>query len=405
MNKIFKRVFSSFAFQFKIYNSLHPKYMKVLYYYPENPLLLNQGNNARALSLLKYFKDRKFEVDLVGERANNFTEESISQLKELQLISEGYLLKDFKRKKNQLKYFFFYSLPNKISGKLKDFDRSRFGQRKHFNDILEKNEYDFIIISYVYWASLIKDNPNVKKAKLVIDTHDFLTSQFQNQKKFDLGKYFDKEINTLNLFDKVLVISNEEKYIFSQFVKKEIAIVTHTIEQKNSNIEIADRKYDLVYVASNNEHNVKSAKWFFEEVFPKIDKNITICVVGRITAYCPDGSNISKLEYVENLDSIYQNSKIAICPMLSGTGLKIKVVEALSFGLPIVCNERGVDGMINKTNNGCLVTNDPVKFANYISRLATDLDFYNENSVKAKQFFAENHSVETVYDTLDEVFN
>ena len=378
--------------------------MKVLYYYPENPLLLNQGNNARALSLLKYFKNRKFQVDFVGERSNNFTNESISKLKEEQLISEGYLLKSMTRKKNQLKYFFLHSLPNKLSGKLKDFDRTRFGYRHSFNAILEKNDYDFIIISYVYWVSLVKGNPNVKNAKLVIDTHDFLTSQFQNHKRFELGKYFEKEIDTLKLFDKVLVISNEEKYIFSQFVKKEISIVTHTIEKKVSNIAVSDRKYDLVYVASNNEHNVKAAQWFFKEVFPKIDKNITICVVGRITAYCPDASNIFKLEYVENLDEVYQNSKIAICPMLSGTGLKIKVVEALSFGLPIVCNERGVDGMINKANNGCLVTNDPVKFANYISKLSSDFDFYNDIATKSRVFFDQNHSVNTVYETLDEVF-
>lgn len=378
--------------------------MKVLYYYPENPLLLNQGNNARALSLLKYFKNRNFQVDFVGEGSNNFTDESISKLKEEELISEGYLLKSMTRKKNQLKYFFLYSLPNKLSGKLKDFDRARFGYRDHFNAILEKNEYDFIIISYVYWVSLINGNPNVKNAKLVIDTHDFLTSQFQNHKRFEIGKYFKKEIDTLKLFDKVLVISNEEKYIFSQFVKKEISIVTHTIEEKNSNIAVKDRKYDLVYVASNNEHNVKAAQWFFKEVFPKIDKKINICVVGRITAFCPDAENITKIDYVENLDAIYQDSKIAICPMLSGTGLKIKVVEALSFGLPIVCNERGVDGMTNKTNNGCLVTNNPEKFANYISKLSADFNFYNEIATKSKVFFNENHSVTTVYNSLDEIF-
>lgn len=378
--------------------------MKVLYYYPENPLLLNQGNNARALALLKYFKNRKFKVDFVGEKSSNFTDQSIDQLKEEELISEGYLLKSLTRKKNQLKYFFLYSLPNKLSGKLKDFDRTRFGYKDHFSSILAKNDYDFIIISYVYWVSLIKDNPNIKNAKLVIDTHDFLTSQFQNHKRFQLGKYFEKEIETLKLFDKVLVISNEEKYIFSQFLQNEIAIVTHALPEKFTNYSGNEKKYDLVYVASNNEHNVKSAKWFFEYVFPKLDKNITICVVGRISEYCPEASNITKIEYVENLEAIYQDSKIAICPMLSGTGLKIKVVEALSFGLPIVCNERGVDGMINKTNNGCLVTNNPEKFASYITKLSTDLNYYNKNSESAKNFFIENHSVDTVYDALDEVF-
>ena len=38
--------------------------------------------------------------------------------------------------------------------------------------------------------------------------------------------------------------------------------------------------------------------------------------------------NIHKIDFVEDLDAIYKHSKIAICPMLTGTGLKIKVIEA-----------------------------------------------------------------------------
>lgn len=377
--------------------------MRILYFYPENPLLKNQGNNARALALLNYFKNREITVDYVGINDSNFSFDDIENLKKSNLINEGYLLKSLSRKKNQLRYFFLYSLPRKIKNEFKDFNRTRFGQEKLFDDILSKNKYDFIIISYVYWAPLLKNSANINNAKLVIDTHDFLTSQFQNQKEFQLGKYFEKEIDILNAFDKVLVISNEEKFVFSQFVKSEVSIVTHALEE-NFNTLDSSKKYDIVYVASNNDHNIKSAKWFFDEVYPKLDKKLKICVVGRIGKYFNDETNIEKIEFVEDLDSIYAQSKIAICPMLSGTGLKIKVIEAMSFGLPIVCNERGVDGLLNKTNNGCLVTNNPNEFANYIHKLNSDELFYKIQSKNAKEFFNENHSKATTYAKLDEVF-
>lgn len=377
--------------------------MKILYFYPENPILVNQGNNARALSLLNYFKDRKHRVDFVGEQSNNFGLDSILELQNKNLISKGFLLKDFNRKKNKIKYFFFYSLPNKIKGKIKDFDRTRFGQKNYFNQILKNNNYDFIIISYAYWASLIKDNKNTKNAKLIIDTHDFLTSQFQSQKNFNLGKYIQKEINILNLFDKTLVISNEEKYVFSQFCSNEVEIVTHSLP-KNFEFKQDNKKYDLVYVASNNDHNIKSAKWFFNNVYPLLSKDIKICVVGRIGAFCPDNDNIEKIEYIQNLDLIYSVSKVAICPMLSGTGLKIKVIEAMSFGLPIVCNERGVDGLLNKTKNGCLVTNEAKMFSLYIEKLLKDNLYYESISLESEIYFSENHFVEAVYNDLDKVF-
>lgn len=377
--------------------------MRILYFYPENPLLKNQGNNARALALLNYFKSKEVTLDYVGINDSNFNYDDIENLKKNKLINEGYLLKSLSRKKNQLRYFFLYSLPRKIKNEFKDFNRTRFGQEKLFDDILSENQYDFIIISYAYWSSLLKDCKHIKSAKLIIDTHDFLTSQFQNNKEFQLGKYFEKEIEILNKFDKVLVISNEEKFVFSQFIDKEVSIVTHALKE-NFNDQQTSKKYDIVYVASNNDHNIKSANWFFNNVYPKLDKDLKICVVGRITRHCIDSENIHKIEFIEDLEVIYKDSKIAICPMLTGTGLKIKVVEAMSYGIPIVCNERGVDGLLNKTNNGCLVTNNPDEFAEYIKKLSKDSTFYQEHSNNAKEFFIENHSISNSYSKLDEVF-
>ena len=74
--------------------------MKILYFYPENPLLLNQGNHVRAISLLNYFKDRKIEIDFVSEQSENFSQTDIDILKNRKLISNGYLLfRQFKQRK------------------------------------------------------------------------------------------------------------------------------------------------------------------------------------------------------------------------------------------------------------------------------------------------------------------
>ncbi len=376
--------------------------MRILYFYPENPLYKTKGNNARALSMLEYFKARDIEVDFAGVETDLFGANEIDKLKEEKLISKGYFLPIFIRKKNKLKYFFHYSLPNKIKGKISLFDNVRSGHKKAFNAALKENDYDVILISYLYWSNLIKNNPYLKKAKLMIDTHDFQTAQFQKKKKFKLGKFFETEIKILSSYDKILVISPEEKYLFSQFIDKEIALVTHSLPQK-SQLKTAS-KYDIIYVASENEHNTKAAKWFFSEVYHLLSKSLKIVVIGKIGTFIGEYPNVEKISFIENLDDAYRESKIAICPMLSGTGIKIKVIEALSFGIPTVCNERGVDGLVNKTNNGCLVSNDPTEFANYIDNLLTDPNFYNKISLEAVSYFNDHHSLDSVYTALDQVF-
>ena len=374
--------------------------MKILYFYPENPLLFTQGNNARANKLLEYFKSRNIEVDFVGEETKEFTIEDSKKLVKNGLVKRAFLLLLFRRSKNQLKYFFFKSLPRVINREIKDFDRVKPKQSIQFKKIISENNYDYIIISYGYWHKLI-DKIDKKNAKLIIDTHDFLTSQFQNNKKFNLGRYFETEIKILNKFDEIFVISIDEKFTLSQFIKKPIHIIAHGLPAKNI---IKNKEIDVIYVASDNEHNVAAAKWFFEKVYPLLTKNIKITVVGKITKYINDYENVTKIGFINDLDDAYATSKIAICPMLSGTGLKIKVAEALSFGLPIVCNERGIDGLLNKTKNGCLVTNNEIEFANNITKLLENSDYYSEISNEAKTFFNETLNSDVVYKNLDAIF-
>ena len=378
--------------------------MRILYFYPENPLLLNQGNNSRANALLHYFKSRSIEVDLVGVGSKDFSLDSINELMSSGLINKGYLLKEFKRKNNKIIYFFCYSLPNLIFGRIKHFNRIRLYHQSYFNSILKSNEYDYIIISYAYWAELVIDNPYIKEAKLCIDTHDFLTSQFQYLRSFNLGKYFQNEIDLLKKFDKIFVISVEENYLFSQFTRKEVITLSHIIEN-NLAENVVEKKYDLIYVASSNSHNVSGANWFFKEVFPLLSKEINIVVIGKVCDYIQDSENIVKVRFAENLDDYYLQSKVAICPMLSGTGLKIKVIEALSFGLPIVCNTRGVDGMSSKFNNGCLITDNPQEFASNIELLLIDKKYYLEISNFGREYFIINNDKETCYKKIDAIFS
>ncbi|URM35162.1 glycosyltransferase [Flavobacterium anhuiense] len=377
--------------------------MKILYFYPENPLSFSQGNNSRALSLLNYFKDRSIHLDFVGEQSNDFTEDSIQELKKENLIRNGYLLKKEKKSSSIIRYYLDYSFPKKINSRFKDFDRTKFGYGNQFLKIINAGDYDVVIISYVYWSSLLNIGLKVEKTKWIVDTHDFLTSQFQDNKKFALDKYFKKEIDLMKKFDQVWVISYEEKYLFSQFLKTPVHLVTHSLPKPETLLN-AEKTIDIIYVASDNFHNIKSAVWFFKEVYPLLSKGIRITVVGKINKHIPKLHNVENLHFVKDLDEIYKKSRIAICPMLSGTGLKIKVIESLSHGLPVVCTERGVDGLVNKTNNGCLASNDSSVFAAYIEKLLHEPDYYGKNHLEAKSFFENNFDTKRTYEVLDAIF-
>jgi glycosyltransferase involved in cell wall biosynthesis len=377
--------------------------MKILYFYPENLLLKDQGNHSRALAQLEYFKDSDFEVHFVGIHSEYFTEDAFQEFKKRNLIKEGHLLKKIK-KGLKIKYFFQFSILRKLKIYLKDFDRTAYGQDKQFKKILQKNEFDFIFFSYAYWENLIDLIVKYKKGSTtIIDTHDFITSQFQDKKNFEIGTYFRKELSILKKFDKVIVISIDEKYLFTQFLKNEVIYIPHYLTN-NSSLKKHKSTIDILYVASDNEHNINSAKWFFNNVYPLLDSNLRLTVIGKITQYIDDYENVTKINFVENLNEIYTETKISICPMLSGTGLKIKVIEALSFGIPVVTNERGVDGFANKSKNGCWVNNSNFDFANAIKILLNDSNTYQIAQIEAIKCFEDHFEKNKIHSTYDSLF-
>lgn len=374
--------------------------MKILFFYPSNPLKKTQGNNARAFQLLQYFKNRKILVDFIGEENDLFSQKDIESLKRKKLISKGCILPKLRR--SGLDYLFRVSLPKALSSIPKPFDRRRLKQQDVFNNVLKSSAYDFVIISYACWVPLILNNNYLKGAKTIVDTHDFLTSQFKSRKDFNLGKFFKAEMTLLDSIDQVWSISLEEKYLFEQFISKPVYLVPHITQTQ---LITSKKTIDVLYVASNNMHNIIAINWFFENVYDMLKKDINITIVGKVNNHIDSYPNVQKISYAEDLTQLYGQSKIVISPMLTGTGLKIKVAEALSFGIPVVCNTRGVDGLINKTENGCLVTDSPQHFAENIHRLLEDEKFYNDISQKAKSYHTNYLSENAIYAKLDSILN
>lgn len=378
---------------------------------PDNPLKRNSGNKIRALSFLHYFKARGYQVDFVSEYFwGEWNDDDIQEFKASGLSNNTFVLSRKAQKKNLLQYLISYKLPNFFFERkwgifpvhFPDFVTLRL--KKAFNDILKRNRYDYIFINYASWATLIENNKFLGDANTILDTHDFLTAQ--NQNKFPIGDSFQEEIRRLSLFNNVLSISIEELYLYNQFCTSTVSLAPMMIvEPELSRCAVADRKFDLIYIASKNPHNIQAANWFITEVYPLLPKDIKICIIGQITEYIPaDHANITLIPFADDLDPFYHNAKIAICPMLSGTGTKIKVIEALSYHLPVVCNTRGVDGLINKFNNGCMVSDHPETFSSHIISLLNHPDLYEEQSLLAKQAFQITYKQEACYKNLDQLF-
>lgn len=388
---------------------------KVLYFFPDDVGIPTSGNKTRVRCLLNYFKKRSFDVHFVSLKHERDTvlqhQDTADILYNDGLASRISLLTRKASKKNLLRYFFKYkiwdliyyykrlplrtSIPAVITSNL----------LREFEQILKVNTYDYIIISYVYYSDLVLKSSLLGDSKIIVDTHDFITAQYKTRRNFRLGVTMEDEIRRLNRFHEIWAISPEEQYIFRQFCKPDVRLVPFTMKTPVINATLVGRQYHIIYVASDNRHNIRAASWFFSEVYPLLPANLKICVIGKIGSHINDSVAIERVLYSGDLSTYYNDSYVAICPMFSGSGVKIKVIEALSYGLPVICTDYGADGLPNKVNNGCIVHNDAVSFARSLVEILQNEPLYKCHSNHAKSLFQQYFSSENLEKVLDPVFS
>ncbi len=373
---------------------------RMLIVYPNNFLQGMQGTNTRVYELVKIFKELDYTIDFLGYE--NFTPDSsfqnFDELNKDKLIENLYIY-DFHKPIENGKNIFIEKIKNKLERKknlrlLQDW--VPLGAKRLFDKITNENEYDVVILFYTYLANLLKDKQDSKYKKVYFMEDSMFLQQYtwdkDSIKNISLGKLMDEEIERLNYFDEYFCISYDEKLLYEKLTGKIMSFLPHLSDRKIKEAKVQkplnERKWDVFFIGFNNPFNVEGLNWFLEEVYPYLDKNLKILLVGSATQNIKISySNIDIIQFAPDLDEIFENVKVSICPMFRGTGMKIKVVESMERGLPVVCNERGVDGLPDKMECGCLVTQEPKKFAEYINKLTKDTEFYKEISEKIVNYY------------------
>ena len=107
--------------------------------------------------------------------------------------------------------------------------------------------------------------------------------------------------------------------------------------------------------------------------------------------------------FVEDLPKVYSESKAFIAPLLYGAGVKGKVIQALSFGVPGVVSKIAAEGTLLSKSNCVYITDDPLEFARYVFNLCTDEGLNDKMSENGLRYVVENHSSEVAKSVLSKL--
>ncbi len=263
-----------------------------------------------------------------------------------------------------------------------------------FLETVESFRPQVILCQYITMSYLLESLPQSVRQKTLcaVDTHDVLHRRQAQFLGAGLPHWLDidltQEVAAWNQFDLILAIQAEEaRFIETHVDTSRVLVVGHDVpiatptKMSNAIESSSTAKHAapqdninqatvLGYIASANDSNRESIDWLLGECWPNVVGNrpgiYELLIAGGICQHFDEHwrhrlndrlcSTIRCLGVVEDVRTFYRQLDATLNPVRLGTGLKIKNVESLAYGVPVITTPEGAIGMLEEqVSAGCQV--------------------------------------------------
>ena len=242
---------------------------------------------------------------------------------------------------------------------------------------------DLVIVEYVYLSACCEAlAPRTGRRPLIIlDAHDVMHQRAAMYGAAGMTpRWFHttyaEEQRGLGRADVVLAITPEDSAVFQTMVPdRTVLTVPHgrAVTPAAPGDAMPTR---LLYTASYNDLNVAGLRWFLSSVWPALRRDfpdLELLVCGNIaTKLGPMPAGVVVRGFVSSLAEEYRHARVVIEPVQVGTGIKVKVVDALCHGRPVVTTRAGAAGLEIGARSGIVVVDDAAAFAQAVHQLFDD---------------------------------
>lgn len=258
---------------------------------------------------------------------------------------------------------------------------------------LRAKHFDIVYIDHLGMAAyfdLVKQTS--PRSRVVLEQHNIesdLFAQFEERSRgikrwvagVELAKARAFEKDILRRADAVIAISDADRDGMKTMAGVDSVVVPQVVTAKKR--EWSSGRSHVVYVGNLAWHpNVEGLDWFARDVWPRVRSeipNAELRVVGSGLSNGPDGKpkipdgwrvpGIEVVGFVDDLETVYRDAAVFISPILSGSGIRIKVLEAMKSGIPLVTTLEGALGLPIEHDRHALVTRGPNEFAAAVVRI------------------------------------
>lgn len=300
----------------------------------------------------------------------------------------------------------------------KSYNVERFNQ-KEFNNalvkLLHRKRFDIIQLEGIFLCPYIKTIREFHKGKIALRTHNVefeIWERLANQAINPIKKTYLKllaiqlkkyEKSVFEQVDLIVPITKRDQRLIQQFHPKSIchtAPVGINIQAETN----ASNKQNIFFIGSLDwTPNIEGIQWFLKKVWPLLDASIELNIAGRNTPenmYKMASGRIHILGEVEDAKEYMKENGLMIVPLLSGSGMRVKIIEGMALSKCIITTSIGAEGIPYTEGKNILIADTPKAFAESINKYYQDIDKQIKIGQQAYQLISDKFSNRSVSQQL-----
>jgi len=305
---------------------------------------------------------------------------------------------------------------------VKRFESKAFGEK--IESVLRAETYDMIQVESIFLAPYLPLIRRVCKTPVVMRAHNVeyrIWKQLAQTTKEPLKRWYLKklalslrayELEKVNDFDGIICVSENDAAMFrSEGCRRPIMVRPFGIDPIERSGVAVEAKSLFHIGAMDWQPNIDGVKWFLQSVWPLLHKElpeVRLYLAGR---KMPDELKEAQIEGVEVVGEVADSAEfiaskqINVVPLLAGSGIRVKIIEAMELGKTVIATTTAADGIEYVDGEELLIADTPEQFVEQVRRCIAEPEMAKEIGEKAHRLVRTKYDNNVLTERMTEFYN
>ena len=266
---------------------------------------------------------------------------------------------------------------------------------KKLREVLQAGEYDVVHVESIFLTPYVPLIRRYSRAKVVLRAHNvehLIWRGMAESMRFGLKRWYIKhlaltlrayELEHVNDYDGVVCITkNDADYFGSNGCRKPVTHIPFGVEIGKGGEERKVEPCSLFHIGAMDwMPNQEGIDWLLEEVWPVVHREVPHARLYLAGRKMPERwmkaqkEGVTVVGEVPDAREFIADKQINVVPLRSGSGMRVKIIEAMSMGKAVVTTTVGAQGIDYTDGENLLIADTAEQFARQIGRLVADGDY------------------------------